>query len=36
MPAARPGRSGHFDAAALREAGADRVIETLEQPLPLD
>jgi phosphoglycolate phosphatase len=28
--------TGHFDAAALREAGADRVIETLEQPLPLD
>jgi len=27
--------TGHFDAAALREAGADRVIETLEQPLPL-
>src|SRR5688572_16429984 len=27
--------TGHFDAAALREAGADRVVETLEQPLPL-
>jgi phosphoglycolate phosphatase len=28
--------TGHFDAAALRDAGADRVIETMEQPLPLD
>jgi phosphoglycolate phosphatase len=28
--------TGHFDAAALREAGADHVVETLEQPLPLD
>ena len=27
--------TGRYDAAALREAGADRVIETLEQPLPL-
>jgi phosphoglycolate phosphatase len=27
--------TGHYDAAALREAGADRVIETLEAPLPL-
>jgi phosphoglycolate phosphatase len=28
--------TGHFDSAALREAGADHVIETLEEPLPLD
>jgi phosphoglycolate phosphatase len=28
--------TGHFDAAALREAGADRVVETLEEPLPLE
>ena len=28
--------TGHFDAAALHDAGADRVIETMEQPLPLD
>jgi len=27
--------TGHYDAAALREAGADHVIETLEQELPL-
>ena len=27
--------TGHFDSAALREAGADRVVETLEEPLPL-
>jgi phosphoglycolate phosphatase len=27
--------TGHFDAAALREAGADHVIETMEEPLPL-
>jgi phosphoglycolate phosphatase len=27
--------TGHFDATALREAGADHVIETLEQELPL-
>jgi phosphoglycolate phosphatase len=27
--------TGHFDADALREAGADHVLETLEQPLPL-
>ena len=27
--------TGRYDAAALREAGADRVIETMEQPLPL-
>jgi phosphoglycolate phosphatase len=27
--------TGHFDVAALREAGADRVVETMEQPLPL-
>jgi phosphoglycolate phosphatase len=27
--------TGHFDAAALREAGADRVVETMEEPLPL-
>jgi phosphoglycolate phosphatase len=28
--------TGRYDAAALREAGADRVVETMEQPLPLD
>lgn len=28
--------TGHYDAAALREAGADHVIETMERPLPLD
>jgi phosphoglycolate phosphatase-like HAD superfamily hydrolase len=28
--------TGHFDAAALREAGADHVLETLEEELPLD
>jgi phosphoglycolate phosphatase len=27
--------TGHYDAAALREAGADHVLETLEQELPL-
>jgi phosphoglycolate phosphatase len=27
--------TGHYDAAALRAAGADHVIETLEQDLPL-
>lgn len=27
--------TGHFDSAALREAGADRVVETMEEPLPL-
>jgi phosphoglycolate phosphatase len=27
--------TGHFDAAALREAGADHVLDTLEQELPL-
>ena len=27
--------TGHFDSAALREAGADHVVETLEKPLPL-
>jgi phosphoglycolate phosphatase-like HAD superfamily hydrolase len=27
--------TGHYDAEALREAGADHVIETLEQELPL-
>jgi phosphoglycolate phosphatase-like HAD superfamily hydrolase len=27
--------TGHFDAAALREAGADHVLETLEEELPL-
>src|ERR671916_806398 len=27
--------TGHFDADALREAGADHVIETMETPLPL-
>jgi phosphoglycolate phosphatase len=28
--------TGHYDTAALREAGADRVVETMEEPLPLD
>jgi len=28
--------TGRFDAAALREAGADHVVQTLEEPLPLD
>ncbi len=28
--------TGHYDAAALREAGADRVVDTMELPLPLD
>jgi phosphoglycolate phosphatase-like HAD superfamily hydrolase len=28
--------TGHYDEAALRDAGADHVIATLEQPLPLD
>ncbi|MGH2949095.1 MAG: HAD family hydrolase [Solirubrobacteraceae bacterium] len=27
--------TGHYDAAALREAGADHVLETLEQDLPV-
>jgi phosphoglycolate phosphatase-like HAD superfamily hydrolase len=27
--------TGHFDAAALREAGADHVLETMEEPFPL-
>jgi phosphoglycolate phosphatase-like HAD superfamily hydrolase len=27
--------TGHFEAAALREAGADHVLETLEEELPL-
>ena len=27
--------TGHFDAAALREAGADHVLETLEEELPI-
>jgi len=27
--------TGHYDAAALREAGADHVLETLEEELPL-
>ena len=27
--------TGHFDAAALREAGADHFVQTMEQPLPL-
>jgi phosphoglycolate phosphatase len=27
--------TGHFDAAALREAGAEHVLETLEEELPL-
>jgi phosphoglycolate phosphatase len=28
--------TGHFDTDALREAGADHVLETLEEELPLD
>jgi phosphoglycolate phosphatase len=28
--------TGHYDVAALREAGADHVVETLESELPLD
>jgi phosphoglycolate phosphatase len=28
--------TGHFDAAALREAGADHVLETMEEDFPLD
>ena len=28
--------TGHYDRASLRDAGADRVLETLEQELPLD
>src|SRR5919199_389982 len=28
--------TGHHDSAALREAGADHVLETLEEELPLD
>ena len=24
--------TGHFDAAALKEAGADHVVETMEEP----
>jgi phosphoglycolate phosphatase len=28
--------TGHFDCAALREAGADHVVETLEEPLPIE
>jgi phosphoglycolate phosphatase len=27
--------TGHHDAAALKEAGADRVLETMEEPFPL-
>ncbi|MEA2369123.1 MAG: hypothetical protein QOH38_1841, partial [Thermoleophilaceae bacterium] len=27
--------TGHYDAATLREAGADHVVETLEEDLPL-
>ena len=27
--------TGHFDADALREAGADHVLKTLEEELPL-
>jgi hypothetical protein len=27
--------TGHYDAAALREASADHVLDTLEQELPL-
>jgi hypothetical protein len=27
--------TGHYDEAALREAGADHVLATLEQELPL-
>jgi phosphoglycolate phosphatase-like HAD superfamily hydrolase len=28
--------TGRYDSAALREAGADHVVETMEEPLPLD
>ena len=28
--------TGHYDTAALREAGADHVLETLEEELPLN
>ena len=28
--------TGRYDSAALREAGADSVVETMEEPLPLD
>jgi phosphoglycolate phosphatase-like HAD superfamily hydrolase len=28
--------TGHYDAAALKEAGADHVLETLEEELPID
>ncbi len=28
--------TGHYDSAALREAGADHVLETLEEELPLE
>jgi phosphoglycolate phosphatase len=28
--------TGHYDVAALREAGADHVVATMEQPLPLE
>jgi phosphoglycolate phosphatase-like HAD superfamily hydrolase len=27
--------TGHYDAGELREAGADHVVETLEEELPL-
>jgi hypothetical protein len=27
--------TGHYDVDALREAGADHVLETLEQDIPL-
>jgi hypothetical protein len=27
--------TGHYDAAALRDSGADHVIDTMEEPLPL-
>lgn len=34
---ARPSRSatGHYDRAALRDAGADHVLATLEEELPI-
>ncbi len=28
--------TGHYDSAALRKAGADHVLETLEEELPLN
>jgi len=28
--------TGHYDRGALEEAGADHVLETLGEPLPLD